>query len=110
MTKHCIANKGNEDLEFLVISEPKSHGDRQFFDAEVVLVEQRGNQKLENRKKKWECLESRTARRTFITRSITKGIPLTVSMGITGHSRIETLTRYMDKYTPTNGYRELLEE
>jgi len=29
MTKHCITNKGDQDLEFLVISEPKSHGDRQ---------------------------------------------------------------------------------
>jgi len=26
--KHFIANKGEYDLEFLVISEPKSHGDR----------------------------------------------------------------------------------
>ena len=80
------------------------------FSEEVVLVEQRGNQKLEIRKPKWQCLESHTARRTFITRAITKGIPLNVIMGITGHTRIETLTRYMDKYSPTNGYRELLEE
>ncbi len=57
-----------------------------------------------------ECLESHTARRPFITRAITKGIPLNVIMGITGHTRIETLTRYMVKYTPTIGYRELLEE
>ena len=28
-TKHCISNKGDKALEFLVISEPKSHGDRQ---------------------------------------------------------------------------------
>jgi mannose-6-phosphate isomerase-like protein (cupin superfamily) len=27
-TKHCIANHGSTELEFLVISEPKSHGDR----------------------------------------------------------------------------------
>lgn len=27
-SKHCIANKGIEDLYFLVISEPKAHGDR----------------------------------------------------------------------------------
>ena len=27
-TKHRILNKGNVDLHFLVISEPKSHGDR----------------------------------------------------------------------------------
>lgn len=26
--KHCIANQGTADLEFLVVSEPKSHGDR----------------------------------------------------------------------------------
>ena len=80
------------------------------FSAEVVLVEQRGNQRNEVRKQKWECLESHTARRTFITRAITKGIPLNVIMGITGHTRIETLSRYADKYSPTNGYRELLEE
>jgi mannose-6-phosphate isomerase-like protein (cupin superfamily) len=29
MTKHCIANKSEQVLEFLVISEPKSHGDWQ---------------------------------------------------------------------------------
>src|ERR1700742_3947223 len=27
-TRHCIANKAEADLYFLVISEPKSHGDR----------------------------------------------------------------------------------
>jgi quercetin dioxygenase-like cupin family protein len=25
---HCIANRSDKDLEFLVISEPKAHGDR----------------------------------------------------------------------------------
>jgi len=28
-TKHCVSNKGDSVLEFIVISEPKSHGDRQ---------------------------------------------------------------------------------
>jgi len=28
MAKHCIANWSEQDLEFLVISEPKAHGDR----------------------------------------------------------------------------------
>lgn len=28
-TKHCISNKSDKALEFIVISEPKSHGDRQ---------------------------------------------------------------------------------
>ncbi|MDX5481166.1 MAG: cupin domain-containing protein [Hymenobacteraceae bacterium] len=27
---HCVANKGDQDLDFLVISEPKAHGDRQW--------------------------------------------------------------------------------
>jgi mannose-6-phosphate isomerase-like protein (cupin superfamily) len=26
--KHCITNPGIEDLGFMVISEPKAHGDR----------------------------------------------------------------------------------
>lgn len=28
LSKHCILNKGIEELHFLVVSEPKSHGDR----------------------------------------------------------------------------------
>jgi mannose-6-phosphate isomerase-like protein (cupin superfamily) len=28
LTKHLIANQSDQELEFLVISEPKSHGDR----------------------------------------------------------------------------------
>lgn len=28
LSKHCILNKGEEELHFLVVSEPKSHGDR----------------------------------------------------------------------------------
>ncbi len=28
LSKHCIRNKGREELHFLVVSEPKSHGDR----------------------------------------------------------------------------------
>jgi mannose-6-phosphate isomerase-like protein (cupin superfamily) len=27
-TKHCLANKGDTALAFIVVSEPKSHGDR----------------------------------------------------------------------------------
>jgi len=43
-------------------------------------------------------------------RSITKGIPMNVIMWITGHTRIEALSKYMDKFTPMNGYRELFED
>ena len=28
---HCIANKGDQDLNFLVVSGPKAHGDLQLF-------------------------------------------------------------------------------
>lgn len=28
LTKHSISNKGNETLEFLLVSEPAAHGDR----------------------------------------------------------------------------------
>jgi site-specific recombinase XerD len=40
----------------------KMGSESKLFESEVVLVEQRGSQKLEIRKKKWECLESHTAR------------------------------------------------
>ena len=35
-TKHCIFNNGDVDLCFLVISEPKSHGDRVNLDLGIV--------------------------------------------------------------------------
>lgn len=28
LSRHCIQNKGEEELHFLVVSEPRSHGDR----------------------------------------------------------------------------------
>lgn len=38
-TKHCIANMSDTELAFIVVSEPKSHGDRQNIEAHQHSIE-----------------------------------------------------------------------
>lgn len=80
------------------------------FNSEVVLLEQKGNQRIDVKKMKWECIESHSGRRTWITRAISKGVPLNVVMGVCGLKNISTIHRYMDTYGPITGYSKLLDE
>lgn len=47
------------------------------------------------RKKKYEVVSSHDCRRTFATLSHKKGVPLGQIMKVTGHSDLQTLTRYL---------------
>ena len=79
------------------------------FDGEVTVVVQQGNEKKEIRKPKWECFGSHLARRTNITRNISKNIPLNIVMGIAGLKRMDTVLKYMDKFGGINEYSKKLE-
>ena len=80
------------------------------FNSEVVLLEQKGNQKIDVKKMKWECIESHSGRRTWISRAISKGVPINVVMGICGLKTMNSVNRYMDTFGPVSGYSKLLEE
>jgi len=81
-----------------------------FFNSPVTVVIQKGSQKLEVQKPKWECFGSQLARRVNITRNIDKNLPLDVVMDIAGLKRMDTVFKYMDKSGVIKDYSKILEE
>ena len=97
----------NQTYSRLLKKMAKSSG---FFDVEVTVVIQHGNEKREIRKPKWSCFGSHLARRVNITRNITKNLPMNVVMGIAGLKRMDTVMKYMDKYGGISEYSKILED
>lgn len=54
-----------------------------------------GNEMKVGRYKKWECITSHSARKTFISMCIEKGINTSVIRSITGHKQLSSFERYV---------------
>ncbi|QMU28772.1 site-specific integrase [Adhaeribacter radiodurans] len=73
-------------------------------DEPTSLTKRRGNEKLTNTQPKYEFISTHTARRTFITLSLEKGMRPEVVMRISGHSNYATFKKYIkisEKVTET---------
>ncbi len=55
-----------------------------------------GSERKTNRFKKYECITSHTARRTFVCNSLSIGIPPNVIMKWTGHKNYKSMNPYID--------------
>ncbi len=64
-------------------------------DDKVKVVKYRGTERLETTFKKYEVIGSHTARRTFISLSLMKGMEPAVIMSITGHSDYKMMKKYL---------------
>jgi len=63
-------------------------------DQQITLSKYQGNDEIIVSKPKYELVGSHTARRTFIRECQRKGIPLSISMAMSGHKSLETFKRY----------------
>jgi integrase len=61
----------------------------------VVMIEYRGTKQERHEYKKWECLTSHTARRTFVTIGLQNGMRPETVMSITGHKDMRTMRPYI---------------
>ncbi len=64
-------------------------------DEPVKVVKYQGNQRIETTHKKYEIIGTHTARRTFISLSLQKGMKPDVIMAITGHTTYRMMQRYL---------------
>lgn len=64
-------------------------------DGDVEKVSFIGTKRVVERKKKYECISSHTARRTFICLSIEAGVSTPVIQSITGHRQLSSFERYV---------------
>ena len=62
----------------------------------VKIVQYRGSERIENTYKKYEVIGSHTARRTFISLSLQKGMKPDVIMAITGHKTYKMMQKYIN--------------
>ncbi len=60
----------------------------------VRIIRYRGSQTVERCNPKYEFMSSHMARRTFVTLSLEKGVPLTIVQKITQHADLRTLIKY----------------
>jgi integrase len=59
---------------------------------------------------KYDLISSHTCRRTFITRAIMKNVPINQIMVMSSHKKLDTLLKYIDKYTSKDiNYAKFLE-
>ncbi len=114
-TAKAIFEKYNYSLDFFTNQTynrllKRMAKDSGFFNTPVTVVIQKGSQRLEVQKPKWECFGSHLARRVNITRNISKNLPLPVVMDIAGLKRMDTVLKYMDKSGAIRDYSKILEE
>jgi len=64
-------------------------------DEPIVLTKFRGVEEIQVKKPKYEFLSSHTARRTFVTLSLEKGMRPETVMSITGHKEYATFKKYI---------------
>ena len=64
-------------------------------DEPIVLTKFRGTKEIQIKKPKYEFLSSHTARRTFVTLSLEKGMRPETVMSITGHKEYSTFKKYI---------------
>ena len=82
-----------------------------FFNTEIVIETKTGKKKEPIKKMKWQMITSHTARRTFVTRCVLKGVPINKIMMMTSHKRLDTIIKYMNKFADTNlNYAQILED
>jgi site-specific recombinase XerD len=62
----------------------------------IIHVEKfKGAEKLDIRKPKWQMISTHTARRTFVTLALEKGIRAEIVMAMTGHKSYRTFKKYI---------------
>lgn len=76
-------------------------------DQEIILTKYKGANKVETREPKYHFISTHTARRTFVTLSLEKGMRPEIVMSITGHKDYTTFKKYI-KLTESVKQAEML--
>ena len=64
-------------------------------DSIIKIIKYKGNERIEETFKKYEVIGTHTARRTFISLSLEKGMKPDVIMAITGHKTYRMMQKYL---------------
>jgi len=80
------------------------------FNKQETFIIYRQGEEVEMTEWKYNLISSHCSRRTFITRAIMKNIPINQIMVMSSHKKLDTLLKYIDKYTDKKvNYAQYLE-
>ena len=65
-------------------------------DEEIRITTYKGNQRIDEVKRKWELVGTHTGRKTFIVNALSLGVAPNVVMKWTGHSDYKAMKPYID--------------
>lgn len=89
--EYCLPVLSNQKLN----QHLKSLGEKAGIKEEVNIQKYRGAERIDDKLPKFKLISTHTARRTFITLSLEKGIRQEVVMSITGHKNFRTFNTYI---------------
>lgn len=97
-----IINKYKDNPNFIpLISNQKTNkylkqlGKHSGIEEPITITSYKGNHRIDETKPKYEFISSHTARRTFVTLSLIRGMKPHIVMEITGHKDYKTLNKYV---------------
>jgi integrase len=99
--KAILSKYFDNNKPFPVISNQKSNaylkelGKLAGIDDKVIKIRYQGAKRMETTHPKYELITTHTARRTFVTLSLEKGLRAETVMKITGHKDYKTMKRYL---------------
>ena len=96
--KRQVVNQVTGGVDFLMKKNKidAHHGMGSFVDKNTVKITDAEGNWTTQRTAQWEQLSSHTARRTFATMAVQRGIPIKVIMNITGHSSEREFNKYVN--------------
>lgn len=101
LAKEILARYKNDPKPLPVISHQKTNDfikdvcEEAKINEPMTLVRYRGHERIETKKPKNEFITTHTARRTFVTLSLEKGMKPDTIMEITGHTSYKTFKKYI---------------
>ena len=90
--KHPLPRLSNQKLNLYI----KEVCELAKIDEITTIVHYSGNNKIETTEPKYNLVTTHSARRTFITQSLLRGMKAEIVMSISGHKNYKTFQRYID--------------
>jgi len=101
LSQECLAILSKYNYELPIISNQKQNDNLKELcklveiDTPITLVRYKGQERIEIVKKKYELIGTHTARRSFVSLMLIKGMPIPLIQSITGHKNLKSFSKYI---------------
>ena len=101
LSQECLVILNKYNYELPIISNQKQNDNLKELckhleiNTPITLVRYKGQERIEIVKKKYELIGTHTARRSFVSLMLIKGMPIPLIQSITGHKNLKSFSKYI---------------